>query len=512
MGQVAFNNMPGTIRAPLFYAEVNAGIPAYSGVSKTILLGRKLTAGSAILGKAVNCGGTDPNALFGAGSMLADMLIEARWRNPTGEIWAFPVTDPSGAAGTATFTFTGTATAAGTLSRFVAGIRYNVPVAAGDTPTVIAANFVSIFNKGYVARNRRMMPVANAASAAGVATLTANHVGVESVAILLEAGLDGDEVEVPGVTVTIAQMSGGTGVVDIAAALAALGSAPFDWYGSPYGSSSQLSASRSFLSDAGSGRWSPTVGLDGHYITTNEGNLSAQTSFGSALNDRHASLLGTYSYSTPNWIYAAALAGVIGFSKDLGRSLTEAIEIARPLQTIQLDGLRGPADVTKRWALSDRESLYRNGISAVTFAPDGTPVIDRVLTTYQTNPYNVADITFLGIETIAISAYVKRYLKQVVTSTYPRHVLRDDNPLGIQGVVTTDQIKATIIHAYTALCNIAGVVENIELFAKYLIVERAADPNRVNVYLPVDVANQLVVFAANITIFPQLTEGVASLQ
>ena len=513
MGQVAFNNMPGSIRAPLFYAEVNAGIPPYSGISRTLLIGRKLSSGFAVSAKPVNCGGTDPNALFGSGSMLADMLVEARWRNPTGEIWALPVADPSGgAAGTGTFTVTGTATSPGVLTRYVAGRRFDIPVAVGDTGAMVAANMATAFNRGYVARNRRMLLPVTAAALTNVATLTAVHTGTESANILLEAGLDGDEDEVPGITVAIAPMSGGTGVIDLAAALALLGSVAFEWIGSPYNTVSQLNAAQSFLSDGGTGRWSPTIGLNGHHITYNDGNLSAQTSFGSIRNDRHATLLGTFGYSTPPWVFVAALAGVIGFSKDMGRSLTEAIEIARPLQTISLDGLRGPGDATKRWALPDRESLYRNGISALTFSPDGTPVIDRVLTTYQTNLYGVPDITFLGIETMAISSYVKSYLKQIITSTYPRHVLRDDNPNGIQGVATVDQIRATIIHGYTQLCNIAGVVENVALFAKYLIVERSSDPNRVNAYLPIDVANQLVVFAANLTIFPQFDEATVALQ
>ncbi|UDL95505.1 hypothetical protein LGH83_04590 [Lichenihabitans sp. PAMC28606] len=509
---VSFNNMPGTIRAPLFYGEVNAGISPYSGTSRTILLGRKLAGGSAATGKLIDIGGSDPNGLFGPGSMLADMAVFARNFNPTGAILALPLPDPTGAvAGTGTFTITGPATSTATLTRYVAGERYDTVVAVGDTATTIATNMAAIINAGYVKFNRRMLPPVVAAASSGVVMLTARHAGAEASMIRLEAGLDGNETDPAGVTVLIAQMTNGAGIVDIAAALSLMGAEPGDWFASPYGSTTQLAAAQFFFSDAGSGRWSPTVSLDGHYITTFDGNLSAQTAFGSVRNDRHATILATNSYSHPAWSYAAALTGIVGFSKDLGRDLTDAIEIARPLQTIGLSGLRGPADRTLRWALADRESLYRNGMSALTFAMDGTPVIDRVLTTYQSNAFNVADITFLGIETMAIAAYVKRYLKDVVTSTYPRAVLRDDNPTGIQGVATPKQITATLIHAYTQLSNIGGIVENVTLFAKYVIVERASDPNRVNAYLPIDVANQLIAFAANITIFPQFDENTITL-
>lgn len=513
MGQVAFNNMPSDIRVPLFYAEVNAGVPPYSAVSRTILLGRKLATGSAVIGKAINLGSQDPNALCGPGSMLADMANFARWHNPTGALYILPVADPVGAtAATGTIAFTGTATGAGTLVRYVAGERYEIVVAYGDTAAVVASNFAATVAKGFTKFNRRMLAPVTVSTASGTATLTARHAGTEGNTIRIEYGLDGNEIDPPGITATITAMSGGAGDVDLASALAALGPMQFDWVASPYGNTTQLGISKTFFSDSGTGRWSPTIGLDGHYISYSDGNLAAQTTLGATLNDRHASILGGNQYPNASWCWVAALAGLIGFSKNLGAALTEAIEIARPMQTLQLQGLRPPKDPANQWGLADRQALYTSGISALTFAPDGTPTIDRVLTTYQTNAWGVADITFLGIETVAVAAYVKRYFKQRVTSTYPRSVLRDDNPNGIQGVATPDGIRGTIIHAYTELDQTAGLVENTALFAQYLIVERSSDPNRVNAYLPIDVANQFIVFAGNLTIFPQLNDQIAALQ
>lgn len=513
MGQVAFNNMPSDIRVPLFYAEVNAGVPPYSGISRTILLGRKLTGGSAAIGKAINLGSQDPNGLCGPGSMLADMAAYARWHNPTGAVWILPVADPVGAtAATGTIAFSGTATSAGTLVRYVAGERYEIAVGNGDTAAAVATAFAAAVGRGYTKFNRRMLPTVTAGAATGTVTLTARHAGTEGNGIRIESGLDGNEIDPPGITATITAMSGGAGDVDLAAALAALGPMQFDWVASPYNSTTQLGIVRNFFSDAGSGRWSPTVGLDGHYITAYDGNLAAQTTLGGGLNDRHATVLGLNSYPAPVWCWVAALAGLVGFAKNLGAALTEAIEIARPMQTLQLQGLRPPKDIANQWGLADRQALYTSGISALTFGPDGTPTIDRVLTTYQQNAWGVADITFLGIESIATAAYVKRYLKQRITSTYPRCVLRNDNPNGIQGVATPDGIRGTAVAAYTELDQVAGIVENTALFAKYVIVERSSDPNRVNAYLPIDVANQLIVFAGNLTIFPQLNDQIAALQ
>ena len=297
---VALNNMPGDIRVPLFYAEVNAGPPPYSGLSRLILMGRKLTGSLLPALTPMNLGSVDPNALAGKGSMLADMIAFARWHNPTGEIWAMDVGDPAGgAAATGTLTFTGPASAPGTLVRYIAGERYSCGVALGDSATVIAASFAAAVAKGYAKFNRRMGAPVAATAAAGVVTLTANHVGVEGNGIRIEAGLDGDEMDPAGVTVAIVAMANGTGTVDMAAALAALGQTQFDWMTGPYGSAAQLNAARDFLSDSGSGRWSPTVGLDGHFITVNAGNLSAQTTLGATRNDRHVSILGVLNYPHP---------------------------------------------------------------------------------------------------------------------------------------------------------------------------------------------------------------------
>ena len=194
------------------------------------------------------------------------------------------------------------------------------------------------------------------------------------------------------------------------------------------------------------------------------------------------------------------------------RPLTEAVEIARPLQSLQLTGLRGPRrrTATTNGQMADRQALYTSGIGALVFGPDGTPQIDRLCTTYQTNPAGAADITFLDIENLAVSAYVIQYLKNLVLTTYPRCVLLDDNPGNLQGVATPAEIRATLIHGYTDLATTGGVVESVDLFAKYLIVERSSDPNRVDVYLPIDVANQLRIVATNATIYPQLSDAVGS--
>jgi phage tail sheath gpL-like len=64
-----------------------------------------------------------------------------------------------------------------------------------------------------------------------------------------------------------------------------------------------------------------------------------------------------------------------------------------------------------------------------------------------------------------------------------------------QAIVTPSVIRSELIAQYAAL-ETKGLVENADLFAKYLVVERDADdPNRINVLLPPDLVNQLRIFA-----------------
>lgn len=87
---VAFNNMSATERTSLFFAEFNAGVSPYTGISTQVLIGHKLSTGTAAAGVLAPLGGTDPNTLFGVGSILADMAQFARYHDPVGAIYVLP--------------------------------------------------------------------------------------------------------------------------------------------------------------------------------------------------------------------------------------------------------------------------------------------------------------------------------------------------------------------------------------------------------------------------------------
>ena len=79
----------------------------------------------------------------------------------------------------------------------------------------------------------------------------------------------------------------------------------------------------------------------------------------------------------------------------------------------------------------------------------------------------------------------------------------DDNPGNVQAVSTPRDIAATFVHAYQEMVQ-TGVLENLDLATKRLRVERNRDnPNRVDIYAPLDTVNPLDVIATNAVIYSQ---------
>lgn len=495
---VAFNEIPGNLRVPLFYAEVNSGGAPYQSNARLLLVGQMLDGGVATAEEPVI---VQDNAdyLFGVGSMLSDMASAARANAPFQEIWALPLADADAStAATGKITCADPSGAAGTLTLYIAGVRIRVRVMTTDDDEDLAASLAAAIN---AVPSLPVTAEVNGVNAEEV-DLTARHTGTLGNDIRIDFVLEGDESTLAADLLTVTPMANGAGDPDITAALANLGAEEFDWYGSAYADTTNLNAIKDYLNDT-SGRWSPIQQLYGHYITFKANTLGNLSTLGLGRNDQHATILGAYRSPTPPWIWAAAAAA------RAAAHLQDAPELSRPLQTLPLLGIRAPK-IADRFDIAERNTLLYDGISTYHVRRDGTVAIDRLITTYQSNAWGSPDATWLDVNTMAQTMFLIRYLKAKVTSTYGRVALADENPFGLQGIATPDDISDTVSHAYRELVA-DGVVENADLFDDELIVERdISDANRVNVYLPYDVVNQLRIFAVNATTFLQLRSPAAA--
>jgi phage tail sheath gpL-like len=131
---------------------------------------------------------------------------------------------------------------------------------------------------------------------------------------------------------------------------------------------------------------------------------------------------------------------------------------------------------------------------------DGRVQIQREITTYQKNAWGQQDAAWLDVQTPATLSFLRKDIRFLIESKFPRHKLADNGTriLAGQPIVTPDLLKDELI-ARALLWEGLGLVENIDLFKREVVVERdAADRNRVNALIPTNLVNQFRVFAGQL--------------
>lgn len=485
-GVVSFNTIPANLRVPLFYAEVDASQASYFSQSqKVLLIGQKLAAGTATADIPIICAKTDDaKGLFGIGSQLARMHEAYRANDSLAEIWCLPLAEPgAGVSATGTITITGPASAAGTLTVYIAGQKIQVAVANADTATTIAAALSTAINA------LTSLPVTSS-PAVGVVTLTSRWKGLTGNDITVFTNYGGQlagEALPAGVGAAVVAMASGTAAPVLTTAITNMGDDPYDFIVMPFTDTTSLDALKTELNDT-TGRWSYLRQIYGHLFSAFRGTLGGCTAFGSGRNDHHATIPAVeVDIMQPIWEYAAA------YAARCAQFLM--IDPARPTQTGIMYGVT-PARAGKRFLISERQSLLNNGM-ATSYLGGGYQRIERSITTYQKNAFNVADTSYLDVETMFTTMYVLRFLAQAISTKFARHKIANDGTrFGAgQAIVTPNVIRSELTAAYATM-ELNGVVENSAAFATALIVERdSLNPNRVNVLFPPDYVNQLRIFA-----------------
>ncbi|KQZ80647.1 phage tail sheath subtilisin-like domain-containing protein [Pseudomonas sp. Root562] len=483
---IGFSNIPADIRVPLFYAEMDnsAANSASSAMRRLIVAQVNDDATSDSIGKLVLVSSEAlAKSIGGQGSMLASMYETWRKVDPIGEIWCLPLIKETGVAASATITITGAATEAGLLNVYVGGVRVQSVVVTAATPTVVAAALAVKINAS------PDLPV-TAAAVAGVVTLTckwSGETGNDISVALNRLGKSNGEMTPTGLTVVATAMAAGVGAPDQLDAIAALGDEPFEFLCVPWSDTTTLNAWQAAMDD-NTGRWSWAKQLFGHIYSAKRGTIGTLVAAGQERNDQHMTIQGVEpGVPQPVWVQAAALAA--------RTAAFISADASRPTQSGSLPGL-DPAPASDRFTLSERQSLLSYGI-ATAYYEGGYVRIQRSITTYQKNAYGQADNSYLDSETMHQSAFIIRRMQSVITSKYGRHKLASDGTRFGPGqpIVTPSTIRGELIAQYAKLES-EGHVENADLFAEHLVVERDGnDPSRVNVLFPPDYINGLRIFA-----------------
>lgn len=482
---IQFNSIPAAIRTAGQHIEFDAsravsGLPAIT--NRVLIVGQRIAAGTvdALTIQPVTSAG-QATEYFGRGSMLARMVAAYLAADSYSQVHAIALDDAGGAAAAqGTITVTGPATAAGTIALMVAGVRVPVAVSAADAAATIATAMAAAINAN------ADLPV-TAAAAAAVVTVTALNDGTAGNAIDLRHSHYSGEALPAGVGLAIVAMAGGATDPGIDGVWPVIGDEAYRTLVVGQINAASYAAIKAELDD----RWGAARMLETVAYAAASGTQGTLAALGAGFNSELVSVLGTGS--SPTWpVEAAAIyAAACGYHS--------AIDPARPLQTLTLDGMVAPS-IGDQFTRVQRELLLKDGISTFTADRDGTCRIERAITTYQTDGFGLEDVSWLDLETVTTLGFLRASLRARIAQKYPRHKLASDGTRygAGQAIVTPSVIRAEII-ALAREWEEAGLVEELDQFVADIIVERSeTDPNRINALVPPDIVNQFRSFAAAI--------------
>lgn len=482
---ISFNEVPSNLRVPLVAVEINnsratqgPALLAY----RALLLGQKTSAGTATADTLLRVTSADQVAAYaGRGSLLHRMALAYFANNTSTETWIGVVADDGAAvAATGTLTFTGPATAAGTLALYVAGARVPVGVASGQTAAQVASATAAALNAN------TNLPVTAAVGGAGsthIVTWTARNKGTAGNDIDVRVNYRDGEALPAGVGVAFAAGVTGATNPDLAGIIAALGDQWFQVVAHPYTDDGSLDAIEAEMA----ARFSATRMIDGVAITSAAGSQADLATLGGARNSPHSQIVaqpGDNPVTHPAE-YAAAVAGVV--------ALAAQADPARPFQTLAVKGVLPPSDADL-FTRDERNLLLYDGVSTTVLGAGGAVLLERMITTYQTNATGEVDTSYLSAETMFTLLYLRYSFRARWATRYPRHKLADDGArIGAGQAVVTPGIGKAESFAWFRDMEELGLVEDFAAFKAGLVVERnASNPNRLDFLLPPNLINQLV--------------------
>lgn len=500
---IQFTNIPGSgLVAPIFTAEFNSG-GQYTSQDRFIIVGHKVAAGTMALNKPTLISSQQQADTYaGPRSMLREMARMALRNAPVTPIYLLAIDDSGLTALVRTITLAGSiVTGSGYFE--IQGERIQISIASTDTVTTIASAIAAAINGYYNAVSGAMLPV-TATSSAGVLTLTAANKGVIFNELDIYVGTDANNALAGSGFFTVATGTAGAGIpTTIAAGLAVLGDSPADFVVCPWSDTTSTGIYAAWSNDV-SGRWAWLRQSYGHVWSAAVNNLSGLTTLGLALNDRHLTVVGCASAGangTPHQSYlwvAAIAARLFPWLTDVSDG-----SIARAHRGRELVDIRAPRDPSVWDNYSARNSLNSSGISTWEVNADGSVALSKIITTYQTGIAGQPDSVFRDIQSVYQCAEGMKYMRAELAVLFSQKALVNVNPSSLGTAVTPADIKAGFVAIYGVLC--ANLVfQDQDTFAKLIKVRiNPNNPNRVDVFCPMERVNPLDILAINATIYQQ---------
>jgi len=494
---ISFNNIPKGIRTPGAYAEIDNS-RALTGLvanpHKVLILGQKIAAGTVPFDTltAITKDGL-ADGFFGPGAILARMCNVFKDNNPNTEVFAMAL--GSGIAGvqaSAGLDFSAALDAAiysGQETLFIMpnGVGLDITLTSGMSGGQIASIVASTINA--------LSTLPMTATVSGISADSMGHLVFSAVqsgtlgnALNIRFNYNTGESFPTGFSTDLSavEFAGGAVDPDLGDAWAVIDGEKFQHIIQPYTDATNLTE----LEDELAARFLPLEDLQGHGYTAIRATTATATTKGNSRNSQFNTIMAAYDSPNAPEEWAAALGAIASFNLNQ--------DPARPLHTLKLKGIKAPP-IENRYIRSERDILLYDGIATWLTDVSGNVLIERCITTYQSNALGIIDTSYLDIQTLATLGEIRDQFKIRMTNRYivTRFKLADDG-FPVQpgtNVVTPSGVAQEIIALFTELRN-AGLIENLPDFIDNLRVERdPSDPNRVNVLLPPDLINQFRILA-----------------
>ena len=496
---ISFNNIPTTIRTPGAYAEIDNS-RALQGLAanphKVLIIGQGLAAGTIPLETLVAITRDNlANGYFGTGSELARMCNVFKMNNQNTELWAIRVSAGAGAHATAQISLSVAMSGltelsvAGTVHMMLNGVAIDVPVtalwSAADVGSAIeyyatqSAYSHLPMRASYVTTSTKVcFSAVNSGTGGNYLDIRFNY-------------FDGDSWPrgfVNSIKIFSA-MGGGAGNCNLDDVWTVIENEHFNYIVQPYIDATNLGNIEDELSD----RYGALIDKQGIGFTCVRATQASATTLGNTRNSPHNCILAVDASPSDPCEWAAAMGAVAATYLNN--------DPARPLQFLQLKGVRAPA-TGARFTRSERDILLYDGISTYIIDSGGNVLLERIITTYQANALGLPDWSYLDVCTMATLAEIRYQFKTRMANRFiiPRFKLADDGQPVFPGsyTATPSTVRSEIVSLFTMLRD-RGLIENLTDFIDNLIVERdLTDRTRVNVLLPPDLINQFVILAGQV--------------
>ena len=459
---IAFDNIPATIRTPGIYTEFNTKMAVNTlpaNLYRVLIIAQRLAAGTVAANTPVDVFSDEDAAIyFGRGSVAHLAVRAAIKANRYLSLQCIALDDAAaGVVATGTVTIAGTATGSGALRLTVNNQHVDIAIASGDAASAIAT-----------ALNAQIalqpdLPV-TATVLAGAVTLTAKHKGTLGNAIKLST-----LVQAAGVTATVVAMANGLNDPDITAALTAVYSAGHNILISAFNDTTNVTALRTHI-NAVSG---PQEKRRVRAVVAHTGTYAQATTLAASVNSGR--ILEVLDPNADESVYEVAAAmGAVAASEE---------DPARPLNGMELVGLTPPP--MANWLSETQiEAALHNGVTPTRVGPGNVVQIVRAITSYTLNANGVPDISMLDWTTIGTLDYTATAIEQRIALRFPRDK---------KSVRTRARLGDEI---YNVLIKLEEL-EIIEMVQKsdVLIEDDLVDPSRYDVRINVNVVNGLHVIA-----------------